>query len=229
LLLFLEHNLLLCNACRTGGKEYYMYIKIDIGQNLIKKEDTTLRVLSSRGCLDYCATWDGKRFYILSTTRYQLDFKFMQPNTPRDQELLIRYIASASSPRKTATGEMVYPFPASAPDAGQEKWYSLQVGAEIDRGDMVIKSDRDGQIIYLMSLVESRALQVWRRNPSRIGSMEAALDYLSTIDRTAARLYKRARWGTSEREIQRRAKIADAEELAEAKAYESAMAEIDRV
>jgi hypothetical protein len=206
-----------------------MFIKLELPVNPIEKKDTILQVLCSRGIIDFCSSWDGKRHYLLSSTKYSLDFKVLLPGMPRDQELLIRYIASASSPRKGATGEMVYPFPYDAPNAGEIKWFSLQTAAEIDRGDMVIKSDRGGQITYLMSLTESRALAVWRRNPSRINGFENALDYLSTLDKNAARLYKRARWATSPKEIRRRARISDAEELAESRAYESALGAVDKI
>lgn len=206
-----------------------MFIKIEITRNPIKETDTTLYVMASRGILDFCQSLDRKNYYILSTTQYALDFKFMQPNTPRGEQLLIRYICKAGSPRKTATGEKIFPMPVDAPDAGQEKWFSLQVGAEIGQGDAVIKSDRSGQVTYLMSLVESRALQVWRRNPGRIDGFESALDYLSTMDRNAARLYKRATWATSEKEIQRLGRIADAEMLAEERAYEAALEAVDEI
>jgi len=180
-------------------------ISLKINVNPIKEQDVYLYVLASRGILTYCQTADAKRFYLLASTQYVFQFHFIPEGFDQREKIFnIQYIAQASRPGGSALRGITYPMPVTVEDAGREKWFSMQTGGKTEPGDLTIKSDKSGQITYLMGNTENRALALWRRNPKRIKDFAAAMEYLGHVNINTAKIAARPKSaGTGIKAIQR--------------------------
>jgi hypothetical protein len=207
------------------------YRPFNIGFNPIREQDTDLRILAEKGILCYCQTRDGKRHYLISEIPYKLTFHIHTENTPKDRELLIRYIAKAGKPGRYNNGSVYYPFPSDVVEAGNMAWISCQTSGRVPEGDLIIKSTRDGEITFLMSLSEQQALRIWCRNPGRIASLEDGLAYLGKINGNMNRMYgnRTRRVGTSPKEVKKRIRQAKIADEMKAQEYEQAAAKVDKI
>jgi hypothetical protein len=205
-----------------------MFTELKISNNPIEENDTNLRVLRTAGILDYCSSGDNKRFYIVSTVEHIHRPHFILAGQPAEKSFFVRYICKVDAPTRDNLGKITYPLPVDCESAGREIWFSLQTGAKINNGNLTIKSDKSGQITSLLDNNESRAFQLWARNPGRIKSFAEAMEYLGHVVKNEAKLAARPKSaGTSPKAITKMLREAEIEERVQAKLRKEVIAEME--